>query len=98
MSTPATRAPAAFTSVTYTMPASASPLDTLVTTALTLSSRDTGSTLTPAAFRAWAAYAPHGTCSAHRTTLTPGRPRSAIDESLAGLPAGTAIWRRFWGE
>ena len=49
ISTPSASSPAAVTSVTYTIPASASPEVTLVTTPRTFSSRLTGVTSTPAA-------------------------------------------------
>src|SRR4029453_8433748 len=83
------------------MPASASPRDTLVTTALTLSSSDTGLTVTLAVFRASAAYLPAGTSGAARTTFRSGLARSSRPLTALGLPFSTTIWSRllakFWG-
>src|SRR5437773_1494996 len=61
MRTPCTLTPAAVTSVTYTMPASASPSSILPTTDLTSVSRLFGVTGTPALARIWEAYLPAGT-------------------------------------
>src|SRR5215213_4224604 len=101
MSTPSTLFPPAVTSVTYTIPASASPRDTLVTTALTLSSCDTGCTLTPAWSRTCLAYLPAGTSAAARTTLRSRLARSARPLTPSGLPFSTTIWSRLlaklWG-
>src|SRR5215207_949446 len=100
MSTPSTLSPPAVTSVTYTIPASASPRETLVTTALTLSSCDTGVTLTPALSRICLAYLPAGTSSAARTTLRSGLARSASVLMSLGLPFSTTMASRllakFW--
>src|SRR5215207_288134 len=83
------------------MPASASPRDTLVTTALTLSSCDTGVTLTPAWSRICLAYLPAGTSSAARTTLRSGSARSSRPSTPLGLPCSTTIASRLlaklWG-
>src|SRR5262245_32461715 len=101
MSTPSTLSPPAVTSVTYTIPASASPRDTLLTTALTLSSNDTGLTVTPALPSASAAYLPAGTSGAARTTFRSGLARSSRPPMSLGLPCSTTIWSRllakFWG-
>src|SRR5215211_2751167 len=83
------------------MPASASPRDTLVTTALTLSSADTGLTVTPALPSASAAYLPAGTSGAARTTLRSALARSSRPSTPLGLPFSTTIWSwllaKFWG-
>src|SRR5262245_19429136 len=92
MSTPSTLSPPAVTSVTYTIPASASPSDTLVTTALTLSSWDTGLTVTSALASASAAYLPAGTSGAARTTFRSGLARSSRPLTCLGLPCSTTIW------
>src|SRR5215203_3540989 len=101
MSTPSTSSPPAVTSVTYTIPASASPRETLVTTALTLSSCDTGLTLTPALSRTCLAYLPAGTSSAARTTLRSGLARSSRPLTPLGLPFSTTMASRLlaklWG-
>src|SRR6266536_1824618 len=76
------------------MPASASPSDTFVTTALTLSSSDTGRTLTCRASSACRAYLPAGTSGAASTTLRSGRARSARPLTPLGLPLATTICRR----
>src|SRR5215207_9081494 len=94
MSALSTLSPPAVTSVAYTIPASASPRDTLVTTALTLSSCDTGVTLTPAWSRICLAYLPAGTSSAARTTLRSGSARSARPSTPLGLPCSTTIASR----
>src|SRR5215207_9036547 len=100
MSTPSTLSPPAVTSVTYAIPASASPRETLVTTALTLSSCDTGVTPTPAWSRTCLAYLPAGTSSAARTTLRSGLARSARALTPLGLPFSTTMASRllakFW--
>src|SRR5215467_14357240 len=70
ITTPVALPSLALTSVTYTMPASASPSVTLVTTPPTLVSSLTGLTVTPALLKTSAAYTPHGTVDAHSTTLT----------------------------
>lgn len=49
------------------MPASTSPPDTFVTTALTFVSSDFGLAFTPAFVSASAPYFPHGTSGAHST-------------------------------
>src|SRR5215211_4872086 len=101
MSARSTLSPPAVTSVAYTIPASASPRETLVTTALTLSSCDTGVTPTPAWSRTCLAYLPAGTSSAARTTLRSGLARSARALTPLGLPFSTTMASRllakFWG-
>src|SRR6266508_851156 len=94
MSTPSTLSPPAVTSLTYTMPASASPSETLVTTALTLSSCETGLTVTPALSRACWAYLPAGTSGAASTTFRSGLARSDSSLMPLGLPLTTMIWSR----
>ena len=81
--------------MTYTMLASASPIDTLLSVALAFSSLDAGETLTPALANDSAAYFPHGTWSAHSTTRRPDFWRSARLLIFFGLPFSTAISRRF---
>src|SRR5512133_3281317 len=76
------------------MPASASPRDTLVTTALTLSSWETGLTVTSAFSSACWAYLPAGTSGAARTTFRSGLARSSRPLTLLGLPFSTTIWSR----
>src|SRR4249919_4002981 len=85
----------AFTSVTYTMLASASPIDTLLSVALAFSSFEEGLMVTPAFASDWAAYFPHGTWSAHSTTTRPDfwRPERLL--IFFGFPFSTAICRRF---
>src|SRR4029453_12833834 len=92
MSTPSTLSPPAVTSVTYTMPASASPRATLLTTALTLSSWETGLTVTSALPSASAAYLPAGAAGAARTTFRSGLARSSRPLTPLGLPFSTTIW------
>src|SRR2546423_14228921 len=98
MSTPGSPARAALASVTYTIPASASPRATLLTTALTSGSWLAGVTVTPAACRAWLAYRPQGTDGAQSRTISPARLRSASPPVCRGLPGGTTIWGRVRGE
>src|SRR5919198_4224907 len=76
------------------MPASASPRAILVTTALTLSSCDTGSTVKPARPRACWAYLPAGTSGAASTTFRSPRARSASPLTCSGLPFSTTICSR----
>src|SRR5688500_4390669 len=76
------------------MPASTSPLVTLVTTPLTLVSYDFGFVVTPALDRASAPYLPHGTSTAHSTKVT--RPRSASPVTFLGFPLATMMASRFW--
>src|ERR671912_1845123 len=101
MSTPSTLSPPAATSVTYTSPASASPRETLVTTALTLSSWDTGWTGTLAWSRTCLAYLPAGTSSAARTTFRSLEARSPRVLTPLGLPFSTTMASRLlakgWG-
>src|SRR5690606_33433812 len=84
------------TSVWYTSAASTSPRITRDRAARTSCSSVTGVSSTPAASSAVAAAAPHGTCAAHRATVTPGSARSARPVMPSGLPAGTAMtsWLR----
>src|SRR5215472_12831242 len=91
MGTPVVLLPFASTSVTYTMPASASPRLTLVTTPPTFSSWLTGLTVTPAFLKISVARAPHGTSGAQVTTLSDALARSATDLMFLGLPASTMI-------
>src|SRR6516225_7018902 len=81
----------ALTSVTYTMPASASPRVTLVTTPPTFCSSLTGLTVTPAFLKMAVATAPHGTVGAQTTTLTFGLARSLTVLMCMGLPDSTMI-------
>src|SRR5215469_14251237 len=90
MVTPLTLVPAAFTSVTYTMPASTLPVSTWVSTDFTSGWSVTGLTVIPAFLNTSAATTPHGTCGAHSATLTDDFARSFTDVTLAGLLGGTA--------
>src|SRR5690348_17434486 len=92
---PDTSGPAAWTSVTYTRPASASPLLTLPSVDLTSASSLTGLNVTPIAFSIFSAAAPHGTWGAQTTTLRSGLARSANDAMPLGLPGAVAICRTF---
>ena len=78
------------------MPASASPVVTLATTPLTLSSRLFGVTVTFEFFRIFAAPLPHGTVSAHSTTNSSGLARSATPAMPCGLPFSTMISKVFF--
>src|SRR5215467_14730821 len=89
MGTPVALVSLALTSVTYTMPASASPKVTLVTTPPTLVSSLTGLTVTPAFLKMAWARAPHGTSGAQTTTLIAGLARSLTDLIFLGLPFST---------
>src|SRR6478609_472840 len=89
--TPSAWSPAARTSVWYTMPASASPVVTLVTMPLTFCSSDTGVTATPAASSTCWVYLPIGTSGAAVTNVTPDLARSATDVMPFGLPLATMI-------
>src|SRR5215469_43410 len=91
MGTPVALLSLALTSVTYTMPASASPRLTLVTTPPTFCSSLTGLTVTPAFLNMAWATAPHGTAGAQTTTLTFGLARSLTDLIFWGLPDSTMI-------
>src|SRR5215469_708071 len=91
MGTPTVLVPFALTSVTYTMPASASPSETFVTTPPTFCSWLTGLTVTPAFLKIVVASLPHGTCGAQVTTFRDGLARSATDLIWLGLPASTMI-------
>src|SRR5437762_2751590 len=87
MATPATRAAADLTSVTYTMPASASPRLTLLSTARTSTSWLTGLAVTPALASASSAYLPAGTVGAASTRTMSGRARSARPGRTRGAEA-----------
>src|SRR5215471_14258716 len=91
MVTPVALPSLALTSVTYTMPASASPRVTLVTTPPTLVSSLTGLTVTLAFLKMAVATAPHGTSGAHTATLILGSARSLTDWMCFGLPFSTMI-------
>ena len=69
MVTASALSPAAVTSVMYTIPASASPAVTFVTTPFTFCSWLTGVTVIFAASKICAAYLPHGTSGAHSDDL-----------------------------
>ena len=86
-----TLSPAVFTSVTYTRPASASPLVTLFNTSVTEASSLTGLSVMPVAVSTFWVAEPQGTAGAQTTTFTPGLARSAKAAILAGLSGGTAI-------
>src|SRR6476469_6086123 len=73
------------------MPASTSPSETLVRTALTSASWLTGVTVILALANTFVAMPPQGTCAWHTATLTPCLARSLTEAMLAGLAAGTAI-------
>src|SRR5260370_15500496 len=93
---PSTARPADRTSVTYTRPASTSPVRTTVSTDFTSVPSVTGWTDSFAAARTFTASAPHGTWGAHTATFTPGRTRSASAVICAGSSGGTATsstWR-----
>src|SRR5215831_3528722 len=91
ITTPVALPSLALTSVTYTMPASASPSVTLVTTPPTLVSSLTGLTVTPAFLKMAVATAPHGTSGAQTATLIAGLARSLTDVIFLGLPFSTMI-------
>src|SRR6516165_7824782 len=91
MGTPVALASLALTSVTYTMPASASPSVTLVTTPPTFCSSLTGLTVTPAFLKMVVATTPHGTAGAQTTTLMAGLARSLTVLMFLGLPFSTKI-------
>src|SRR5215469_15537422 len=91
MATPVALASFALTSVTYTMPASASPSVTLVTTPPTFCSWLTGLTVTPAFLKMAVATWPHGTFGAQTTTLMAELARSLTDLMFLGLPFSTMI-------
>src|SRR3954452_20390061 len=96
MGTAVTLAPADSASVTYTIAASASPLDTAASVVFTSAPRVIfeGSMVTPAPERIWSAYLPHGTVSPQSDT-TSSFERSAIDLTFCGLPGFTTMVRRF---
>src|SRR6478752_727005 len=73
------------------MPASTSPSETLVRTALTSASWLTGVTVILALANTFVAMPPQGTCAWQTATFTPGFARSFTEAMLAGLAAGTAI-------
>ena len=89
-STAVTAEPAAIASVTYTRPASACPLVTLVSTSLTCDSSLAATIRTPAADSTFLVAAPHGTCGAQTTTVTPGRSKDRSEVTFFGLPGATA--------
>src|SRR5215469_15530053 len=91
ITTPVALPSLALTSVTYTMPASASPSVTLVTTPPTLVSSLTGLTVTSAFLKIAVATAPHGTSGAQTTTLTAGLASWLTDLMWSGLPFSTMI-------
>src|SRR5215470_15678073 len=91
MATPVALASLALTSVTYTMPASASPSVTLVTTPPTLVSWLTGLTVTPAFLKMAVATWPHGTSGAQTTVLMAELARLLTDVMCLGLPFSTMI-------
>src|SRR5882757_8573252 len=80
------------------MPASTSPLVTLVTTALTLASSDFGCAFTPALASAAAPYLPHGTSAAHSTKVTPGLAKSASVRIFLGFPFFTRMASLLWAK
>jgi hypothetical protein len=86
MATPVALVSLALTSVTYTIPASASPKVTFVTTPPTFCSSLTGLTVTPAFLNTSWARAPHGTAGAQTTTLIFGLARLLTDLMFCGLP------------
>src|SRR5215469_8162660 len=88
--TPLTLEPAAFTSVTYTTPASTLPSSTWVSTDFTSGWSVTGLTVIPAFLNTSPATTPHGTCGWHSATLTDDLARSLTDVTFAGLLGGTA--------
>src|SRR5215471_4138908 len=88
---PLTPVPAAFTSVTYTRPASRSPVWTLVSRARTSGSLVSGLGVTPAFCRAWRPNWPHGTSSAHSPIFRFSMPKASSPVTLPGLEGGTAI-------
>src|SRR6516164_7456906 len=91
MGTPVDLLSLALTSVTYTMPASASPRVTLVTTPPTLVSSLTGLTVTPAFLKMAVATCPHGTSGAQTTVLIAELARLLTDVMCLGLPFSTMI-------
>src|SRR5262252_7824996 len=93
--TPLTLVPAAFTSVTYTIPASTLPVSTWVSTDFTSGCSVTGLTVIPAFLNTSAATAPHGTCGWHSATLTDFFARSFTELTCAGLFAGRATSAKF---
>src|SRR5215471_18737468 len=95
MVTPLTLVPAAFTSVTYTMPASTLPVSTWVSTDFTSGWSVTGLTVIPAFLNTSAATTPHGTCGWHSATLTDFFARSFTEDTLPGLFGGVATSMTF---
>src|SRR5215475_3466320 len=93
--TPLTLEPAAWTSVTYTMPASTLPVSTWVSTDFTSGCRVTGFTVIPAFLNTSAATTPHGTCGWHSATLTDFLARSFTDVTFPGLSGGVATSMTF---
>src|SRR5688572_6483065 len=78
------------------MPASASPLMTLVTTPLTLVSSDFGWALTPALDKASLPYLPHGTSGAQSTKLS--LVKSARLFTFLGFPLATMMASLLWAK
>src|SRR5256884_9869392 len=76
------------------MPASASPLVTLVTTPLTLVSSDFGCAFTPALASASTPSFPHGTSGAHSTKLI--LEKSARLFTFLGFPLATMMASLLW--
>src|SRR5215475_6801158 len=93
--TPLTLEPAAWTSVTYTMPASTLPVSTWVRTDFTSGCRVTGFTVIPAFLNTSAATTPHGTCGWHSATLTDLCARSFTELTFPGLSGGVATSMKF---
>src|SRR5215471_2966204 len=93
--TPLTLVQAAFTSVTYTLPASTLPVSTWVSTDFTSGCSVTGLTVIPAFVNTSAATPPHGTCGWHSATLTDFFARSFTDATFAGLLGGVATSMTF---
>src|SRR5215467_3653495 len=93
--TPLTLVPAAFTSVTYTMPASTLPVSTWVSTDFTSGCSVTGLTVIPAFLNTSAATTPHGTCGWHSATLTELFARSVTEDTFPGLFGGVATSMMF---
>src|SRR5262249_27844811 len=86
--TPLTLEPAAFTSVTYTMPASTLPVSTWVSTDFTSGCSVTGLTVIPAFLNTSAATSPHGTCGWHSATFTESSARSLTDSTFRRFAGG----------
>src|SRR5690349_2165283 len=96
--TPLTLLPAAFTSVTYTMPASTLPVSTWVSTDFTSGCWVTGLTLIPRFLNTSEATTPHGTWGWHNATLTDFLARSWTVVTFPGLFGGTATSALFFAK